>query len=187
MATHSITLAWKIPWTEEPGRLQSLGSLGVRHNGAASLSLFTFMYWRRKWQPTPVFLPGESQERGSLVGCGVAQSWTRLKRLSSSSSSMEMKLESKFEQFSYLSSKMGCKEARHLAPSTTPLVQELLMNIQCSGIQCKKFCKSWEPWSWGAQWLDVRSWQRQLRAIIEPNPLTTTWEVGKELNVNHLQ
>ena len=102
-----------------------------------SLSLFTFMHWRRKWQPTPVFLPGESQERGSLVGCspwgheesdtterlhfhfslscigegngnplqcsclksprdggpwraavyGVAQRWTRLKRLSSSSSS----------------------------------------------------------------------------------------------------
>ena len=32
-------------------------------------TLFTFMYWRRKWQPTPVFLPGESQGRGSLVGC----------------------------------------------------------------------------------------------------------------------
>ena len=32
MATHSSTLAWKIPWTEEPGRLQSMGSLGVRHN-----------------------------------------------------------------------------------------------------------------------------------------------------------
>ena len=30
---------------------------------------FTFMHWRRKWQPTPVFLPGESQGRRSLVGC----------------------------------------------------------------------------------------------------------------------
>ena len=50
MAPHSSSLAWKIPWTEEPGRLQSMGS-------------------RRKWQPTPVFLPGESQGRGSLVGC----------------------------------------------------------------------------------------------------------------------
>ena len=62
MATHSSTLAWQIPWTEEPGRLQSMGSLGVGH--AISLSLFTFMRWRRKWQPTPVFLPGESQGRG---------------------------------------------------------------------------------------------------------------------------
>ena len=35
----------------------------------ASLSLFTFMHWRRKWKPTPVFLPGESQGQGSLVGC----------------------------------------------------------------------------------------------------------------------
>ena len=88
VAPPSSTIAWKIPWTEEPGRLQSMGSLRVRHNWATSLSLFTFMHWSRKWQPTPVFLPGESQKRGSLVGCclWVAQSRTRLKRLSSSSS-----------------------------------------------------------------------------------------------------
>ena len=69
MAPHSSTLAWKIPWTEEPGRLQSMASLRVRHDWAISLSLFTFMHWRRKWQPTPVFLPEESQGRRSLVGC----------------------------------------------------------------------------------------------------------------------
>ena len=69
MATHSSTLAWKIPWMEEPDRLQSMGSLRVGHDWATSLSIFPFMHWRRKWQPTPVFLPGESQGRGSLVGC----------------------------------------------------------------------------------------------------------------------
>ena len=69
MAPHSSTLAWKIPWTEEPGRLQSMESLRVGHNWATSLSLFPFMHWRRKWQPTPVFLPGESQGRGSLGRC----------------------------------------------------------------------------------------------------------------------
>ena len=107
MATHSSTLAWKIPWMEEPGGLQSMGWLRVRHDWATSLSCigegngtplqysclansmdrgawwaavhgvaksrarldFTFMHWRRQWQPTPVFLPGESQGRGSLVGC----------------------------------------------------------------------------------------------------------------------
>ena len=69
MAPHSSTLAWKIPWMEEPGRLQSMGSLRVRHDGVTSLSLFTLMHWRRKWQPTPVFLPRESQGWGSLVGC----------------------------------------------------------------------------------------------------------------------
>ena len=69
IAPHSSTRAWKIPWTEEPGRLQSMGSLRVGHNLATSLSLFTFTHWRRKWQPTPVFLPGESQGRGNLVGC----------------------------------------------------------------------------------------------------------------------
>ena len=62
----SSTLAWKIPWAEEPGRLQSMGSLRVGHHFTFT---FHFMHWRRKWQPTPVFLPGESQGRGSLVGC----------------------------------------------------------------------------------------------------------------------
>ena len=61
MAPHSSTLAWKTPWMEEPGALQSMGSRRVIHDWATSLSLFTFMHWRRKWQPTPVFLPGESQ------------------------------------------------------------------------------------------------------------------------------
>ena len=64
-----ISVARKIPWMEKPGRLQSMGSLRVGHDWATSLSLSTFMHWRRKWQPTPVFLPGESQGRGSLVGC----------------------------------------------------------------------------------------------------------------------
>ena len=75
MAPHSSTLAWKIPWAEEPGRLQSMGSWRVGHNWATSLSLFTFMQ--------------KVKDRGTWWAAiyGVAQSWTRLKRLSSSSSS----------------------------------------------------------------------------------------------------
>ena len=69
MAPHSNTLAWKIPWMEKPGRLWAMESLRVGHVWATSLSLFTFTHWRRKWQPTPVFLPGESQGPGSLLGC----------------------------------------------------------------------------------------------------------------------
>ena len=70
MAAHSSTLAWKIPWMKEPGRLQSMGS-----QSRTQLSDFTFTFHfhalekRRKWQPTPVFLPGESQGQGSLVDC----------------------------------------------------------------------------------------------------------------------
>ena len=84
VASHSSTLAWKIPWTEKPGGLQSMGSLTVGHNWATSLSLFTFLHWRRKWQPTPVFLPGESQGQGSLGGLPsmgshrVGQDWSDL-------------------------------------------------------------------------------------------------------------
>ena len=84
MAPHSSTLAWKIPWTEEPGRLQSMGSLRFGHDWVTSFSLFTFMHWKRKWQPTPLFLPGESQGQGAWWAAvyGVAQSWTQLKGLS---------------------------------------------------------------------------------------------------------
>ena len=84
MATHSSTLVWRIPWTEEADRLQFMGSWRVGNNWATSLSLFTFMHWRRKWQPTPVFLPGETQGQGSRWAAvyGVAQSWIRLKWLS---------------------------------------------------------------------------------------------------------
>ena len=75
MAPYSSTLAWKIPWTEEPGRLQSIRSWRVGHDWETSLSLFTFMLWRRKRQPTPVFLPGESQGRGSRT---VGHNWSDL-------------------------------------------------------------------------------------------------------------
>ena len=44
MAPHSSTLAWKIPWTEEPGGLQFMGSLRVGHDWATSISLFTFHF-----------------------------------------------------------------------------------------------------------------------------------------------
>ena len=83
LAPHSSTHAWKIQWTEEPGRLQSMGSLRVGHDWATSLWLFTLMHWRRKWQPTPVFLPGESHGQRSLVGCRlwgrrVGHNWSHL-------------------------------------------------------------------------------------------------------------
>ena len=95
MRTHSSILVWKIPWTEEPGRLQSMGLLEVGHNWETWLSLFTFMHWKRKWQPTPVFLPGESQGWGRLVGCrlwGCTESdQTRLKQLSSTEIQTEEK------------------------------------------------------------------------------------------------
>ena len=130
MAPHSSTLTWKIPWMEETGRLQSLGSLRVRHDWATSLSLFHFhaleketathssvlawripgagepggltsmgshrvrhdwsdlaaaaanerdkrdrfnpwvgkIPWKKTWQPTPVFLSGESHGLRSLAG-----------------------------------------------------------------------------------------------------------------------
>ena len=89
MALHSSTLAWKIPWMEEPGRLQSMGLPRVGHDWETSLSLFTFIHWRRKWNPLQCSClenPRDGEAWWAAVS-GVAQSQTRLKRLSSSSSS----------------------------------------------------------------------------------------------------
>ena len=95
MAPHSGTPAWRIPWMEEPRRLQSMGSLRVGHDWATSLSLFTFLHWRRKWQPTPVFLPGEFQGRGSLVGCRL-QGRTELDTTEVTSSSSSLMFSNNF-------------------------------------------------------------------------------------------
>ena len=88
MAPHSSTLAWKIPWTEKPRGLQSMGSWRVRHDWATSLSLFTFMHWRRKLHSSVLAwrIPGTG-EPGGLLSMGlhrVGHDWSD----SSSSSSM---------------------------------------------------------------------------------------------------
>ena len=77
---------------EEPGRVQSMGSLRVWHDWVTSLSLFTFMHWRRQCRPTPVLLPGKSRDGGPWWAgvYGVVQSQTRLKWLSSSSSRVHL-------------------------------------------------------------------------------------------------
>ena len=84
MAPHSSTLAWKIPWTEEPGGLQSIGSLRVGHDWATSLWLFTFMHWRRKWHPLQCSCLENPRDGGAQWAAvyGVAQGRTWLKRLS---------------------------------------------------------------------------------------------------------
>ena len=98
MATHSSILAWKIPWAEDPGRLQSMRFRRVGRDWVTSLSLFTFMHWRRKWQPTTVFLPGESQGTGSLMGCRlglhrVGHDWSDLAAAAAAFSGITLKKE----------------------------------------------------------------------------------------------
>ena len=78
MAPHSSTLAWKIPWTEKPGRLQSMGSLRVGYDWATSLS-------HNPLQCSCLENPRDGESWWAAV-YGVAQSWAWLKRLSSSSS-----------------------------------------------------------------------------------------------------
>ena len=111
MAPHSSTLAWKIPWTEEPGGLQSMGSLTVGQDCATSRSLFTFMHWRRKWQPTPVFLPVESQGRWSLVGCRL---WGRTEPDTTEATQQQQQLVSSKNFCAILGSSSPFKRYRHI-------------------------------------------------------------------------
>ena len=80
MATHSSSLAWKIPWTEEPDRMQSMGSLRIGQDWATSLSLFTSMHWRRKWQRIQCTCLENPRDGGAWWAAvyGVAQSRIRL-------------------------------------------------------------------------------------------------------------
>ena len=66
MATHSSVLAWRIPGMGEPGGCRLWGHTEL---DTTKVTQHACMHWRRKWQPTPVFLPGESQGQRSLVGC----------------------------------------------------------------------------------------------------------------------
>ena len=88
MAPHSSTLAWKIPWTEEPGRLQSMGSLRVGHNWTTSLSLFFSCIGEGNGNPLQHSCLENPRDGGAWWAAVyvVAQSRTRLKRLSNSSS-----------------------------------------------------------------------------------------------------
>ena len=90
---------------EEPGRLQTMGSRTVGHDWATSLSLFTFMHWRRKWQLTPVFLPGESQGRGSLVGCRL---WGRTESDTTEATSKQQHSHFAFHSISFTAAKFFC-------------------------------------------------------------------------------
>ena len=89
MAPHSSTLAWKIPWIEEPGGLQSVGSHRVGHDWATSLSLSLSCIGEGNGNPLQCSCLENPGDGGAwwAAAYGVTQSRTRLKRLSSSSSS----------------------------------------------------------------------------------------------------
>ena len=101
MAPHSTTLAWKIPWAEEPGRLKSMGSLWVGHDWATSLSLFTFIIGEGKGNPLQCSCLENPMDGGAWWAAiyGVAQSQTKLKRLSSSSRRRRIEKERVWENF----------------------------------------------------------------------------------------
>ena len=132
MAPHSSTLAWKMPWTEEPGGLQSMGSLGVGHDWATSLSLFTHALEKEMATHSSVLawrIPGK-EELGGLLSMGL-QSRTQLKWLSSSSSSRQ-----------------HIKKQRHYFANKDPSSQSYgfsSSHVWMWELDCKE---SWEPKNW---------------------------------------
>ena len=124
MAPHSNSLAWKIPWTEEPGRLQSMGSLRVGLDWATSLSLFTSMHWTGKWQThsSGVFCLENPRDRGAWWAAiyGVAQNRTRLKWLSRSSRTNFNTIQRKTTESSLYNeyAKMSNMQSKHMSGET---------------------------------------------------------------------
>ena len=101
MAPHSSTLAWRIPWTEEPGRLQSMGLLRVRHEGATSLHLSLSCIGEGNGNPLQCSCLENPRDGGAWWAAlyGVAQSRTQLKQLSSSSKVMLKILQASLQQY----------------------------------------------------------------------------------------
>ena len=168
MATHSSTLAWNIPWTEDPGRLQSMGLQQVGQDWVTSLSLFTFMHWRRKWQPTPVFLPGESQGRRSLVGSSmgshrVRHNWSDLaaaaagfnSRWISNFQMFKLDLEKAEEPDIKLPTSFGSQikqESSRKTSTSASLTMPKPLTVWIT-TSCGKFLKRWDyHTTWTAPW-----------------------------------
>ena len=108
MAPHSSTLAWKIPRTEEPGGLQSMGSLQVGHDWATSLSLFTFMHWGQEMATHSRILawriPGTG-EPGGLPSMGshrVGHDWSDLAAAAAAANSLWWKWKKRVKRLAFL-------------------------------------------------------------------------------------
>ena len=144
MATHSSTLAWKVPWTEEPGGLQSMGSRRVGHDWATSFSLFTFMHWRRKWQPTPVFLPGEFQGQGSLVGCRL---WGRT--------------ESDATEATYQQQQQYMKVEKAMAPHSSTLAWKIPWTEEPGRLQSMGSLRVGHDWATSLSLFTFMHWRRK--------------------------
>ena len=119
MAPHSSTLAWKIPWMEEPGRLQSIGSLRVGHDSVTSLSLFTFMIGEGNGNPLQCSCLENPRDGGAWWAAvyGVAQSWTRLKRLSSSIDTMSLPGGSDDKETAFIAGDLGSVSGSGRSPT----------------------------------------------------------------------
>ena len=121
------------------------------------------MHWRRKWQPTPVFLPGESQGREAWWAAiyGVAQSWTRLKRHSSSS-------------------RQHIKEERHYFANKGPSSQAIVFPAVMYG------CESWtvkKAERWRIDAFELWCWRRLLR--VSWTARRSNQSILKEINPEH--
>ena len=118
MATHSNTLAWKIPWMQEPGRLQYMGSLRVGHDWVTSLSISLACIGEGNGNPLQCSCLENPRDRGAWWAAiyGVAQSRAWLKRLSSSSSkegkNIQWRKDSLFSKWCWKNGTATCKRIK---------------------------------------------------------------------------
>ena len=159
VAPHSSTFVWKIPLTEEPAGLQSMRSRRVGHDWATLLSLFPFMHWRRKWQPTPVFLPGESQGRGNLVGCRlwgrtVGNDWSDVAAAAAAggASGKELAWQCRKHKRRRFDPWVGKRDplVKHTAPHSSILAWRIPWSEEPGGLQSiglQKVGQDWNKWA----------------------------------------
>ena len=163
MAPHSSTLAWKIPWTEEPGRLQSMGSLGVGYDWATSLSLSCI--GEGNGNPLQSSCLESPRDRGAWWAAvyGVTQSRTRLKWLSSSSSKIQTHTEGRGKKRTGLWRKQSTNQRKsHLQTKEKGFRKTLLT-----------------PWSW----ISNLQYYKEINSCLNhPVSNTLLWQI-KQINI----
>jgi len=135
MATHSSTLAWKIPWMEEPGRLQSKGLLRVGHDQVTSYFYFPLScIGEGNGNPLQWSCLENPRDGGAWWAAvyGVAQSRTRLKRLSSSSSSALVGIKYGGDTAAWITGTLAMPD---MQGSWRPLLQEIWHYSGCLSVR----------------------------------------------------
>ena len=152
MAAHSSTLAWKIPWAEEPGRLRSMGSLRVGTTEWLHFHFSLLCTGEGNGNPLQCSCLENPRDRGAWWAAisGVSQSWTQMKGLSSSSKSSSSRQENEWGGYRFVIGQSCWWEGEGNIPFKKWYFKNYLTTIVC--------------WAY-TMYQTLRYWHKQIKTV----------------------